>query len=617
MPGRGEDSTSHRRATSAEGNPEKARAGILPSVTVSERSPAPPASLGHGRQSGPRPQLVDSLRLALLGSLGVGVVAALLEVGLLAGVADFNVLLLAFPVMTVVYLAAGVLAWWRRPGSWLGPLLMVGAMAVLLAGLGNVDVGPLALAGRLAATWILAVLVHLLLAFPSGRLRHPFLRLLVTAAYVNSLVLQAPQVLLGEGPASVAAAVQRCLGVVVMVATAGVLVVRLRAASPAQRRTLVPLYVYGMGVSVLIPTSTIVLRGLLGVPPLQVAMLQILAITGVPVAFLAATLRGSFAPTAEADALASWLGADIDRPPVAVALARALGDPTVTLAYWLPDRAEFVDADGLPVDVPTGGSGVREAVRVEVGGELVGVIVHDTRSVPSRAVREAARVVALAIEGERLTADLRASQAQLRRSRARVVGAADRERARIARDLHDGLQVRLVLLGVEAQRLANAGDSPEGEPVGERATRLREGIDAVAAEVRRLAHHLMPVSLAERGLALAVEDLTDRMPIPTRFDAAAVPDMGEAAVARTAYFAVSEGLANTVKHAGASAASVVIARDGDDLVVEVVDDGIGGAAPGAGLGGLRDRVEAIGGTLSLHSPPGGGTRVRVELPCGS
>lgn len=145
MPGRGEDSTSHRRATSAEGNPEKARAGILPSVTVSERSPAPPASLGHGRQSGPRPQLVDSLRLALLGSLGVGVVAALLEVGLLAGVADFNVLLLAFPVMTVVYLAAGVLAWWRRPGSWLGPLLMVGAMAVLLAGLGNADVGPLAL----------------------------------------------------------------------------------------------------------------------------------------------------------------------------------------------------------------------------------------------------------------------------------------------------------------------------------------------------------------------------------------------------------------------------------------------------------------------------------------
>jgi signal transduction histidine kinase len=587
-------------------------------VAALDSSSASSASARVGGLSGARPQLVDSLRLALLGSLGVGMLAGVLEAALLVGSVDFDVLLLAFPAMTVVYLAAGVLAWWRRPGAWMGPLLMVGAMAVLVAGLGNTDVVPLALAGRLAATWILAVIVHLLLAFPSGRLGNGLLRVVVAGAYVNSVALQAPQVLWAEGVGAVAAGVQRGLGVVVMATTAVVLVGRLRAASPAQRRTLVPLYVYGMGVSVLIPTSTILLRGLLGVPPVQVAILQMVAITGIPVAFLAATLRGSFAPTAEADALASWLGADIGRPLVADALARALGDPTVTLAYWLPERAEFVDAEGHPVRVPAKGSGARQPFPVEVGGELVGVIVADTRTVHGRAVREAARVVALAIQGERLTADLRASQAQLRRSRARVVGAADRERARIARDLHDGLQVRLVLLGVEAQRLAHSAEpGPGGPDLLARATRLREGIDAVAAEVRRLAHDVMPVSLEERGLALAVEDLTDRMPIPTRFEASAVPVMLEAAVARAAYFAVSEGLANTVKHASASAASVVIAREGDELVVQVIDDGVGGAMPGSGLGGLRDRVETVGGTLTLHSPAGEGTRLRVVLPCGS
>lgn len=195
--------------------------------------------------------------------------------------------------------------------------------------------------------------------------------------------------------------------------------------------------------------------------------MQMAAIAGVPVIFLGATLRGAFAPTAEAEELAIWLGSGPDGPPIADALARALGDPTLTLAYWVRERSAFVDATGAPVELPVGGTPRRGVQSVRVGDELVGAIAYDPADTDPRAVAEAAQVVALALRGERLSAELLASQAQLRRSRRRIVRAGDRVRLRIARDLHDGLQGRLVLLGIEAQRLAHAASeagrtSPSG-----------------------------------------------------------------------------------------------------------------------------------------------------------
>ncbi|MHA6523526.1 sensor histidine kinase [Tessaracoccus sp. G1721] len=573
-----------------------------------------------GRQRESRPQLVDSLRAALTACLVAGAAAALLEAALLWAVPGFHPLTLVYPAVSLVYAGAGALAWWRRPGSLMGALIMLGGLALLVAGVGNTELRGLDVLGLVAATWILAVIVHLLLAFPGGRLRRWVPRVIAGTAYLNSVVLQIPRALLPPGQGQQWALVQSVIGTVVMVALAGVLLYRLLLASPAKRWTLIPLYCYGMAVAALIPTSSLILRGYLGLDPVQVWGVQMAAIAGVPLTFLAASLLGSFAPTAEAEALAAWLSSGPDRPAVRDALARSLGDTSVRLAYWVPERQEFVDATGERVDVPAPGSPGPDAVHVRSGGDLVGAIVYDPRTTTARAVQEAAGVVALAIDGERLTAALRASRAALMRSRSRLVEAADAVRTSIARDLHDGLQVRLVLLGVEAQRLANAAAAGAGpDELESGATALRQGIDAAATDLRRLARQIMPSALEERGLALAVEDLTDRMPLRTRFDASSVPVDLPPAVALTAYYAVAEGLTNAVKHGRASEASVTIERVDSDLVVSVADDGAGGATPrpGSGIGGLRDRVEAVGGRLDVDSPPGRGTRLRMEVPCGS
>ena len=157
-------------------------------------------------------------------------------------------------------------------------------------------------------------------------------------------------------------------------------------------------------------------------------------------------------------------------------------------------------------------------------------------------VRAAGQVLALAVEAERLTAQLRAGEAELRRSRARIVEASDAERRRVARNLHDGLQVQLVLLALDAQQLAKDPDATTA--MSEAAAALRAGIDAAAAELRSFVHAVMPAGLIERGLAAAVEDLADRMPIRTRLHThglSAAESRLPAAVESTAYFVVAEG----------------------------------------------------------------------------
>ena len=231
-------------------------------------------------------------------------------------------------------------------------------------------------------------------------------------------------------------------------------------------------------------------------------------------------------------------------------------------------------------------------------------------------VRSAGRVAAIAIDNERLTAELIANQVALRLSRARIVEAGDRERRRIAQNLHDGIQVELVLLAIGAQELRHAGSAADLDVA---ATQLRNGIDDAANHLRELVHAVMPAGLIERGLTAAVEDLVDRMPLPTNLVVIDVEEPLSPTVGSTAYFVVAEALANAVKHAGATTLSVRLERTGSQLLIEVADDGVGGAAPGAGTGlrGLLDRVDVLGGQLAINSPPGHGTHLVAELPCGS
>nr|WP_244964005.1 histidine kinase [Pseudoclavibacter helvolus] len=231
-------------------------------------------------------------------------------------------------------------------------------------------------------------------------------------------------------------------------------------------------------------------------------------------------------------------------------------------------------------------------------------------------VRRAGRVLAIALDRERLTAALLASNEALQQSRLRIVETADRERNRIARDLHDGLQVQLVLLALEAQQIANSVDA-HPSTVSE-ATALRRRIDTAAADLRSLVHAVLPSALVERGLTAAAEDLVDRLEIPARL----VSDTDERTLApatsQSAYLIVAEALTNAVKHSEARSVDVTITQAGALLSVTVKDDGRGGARveDGSGLKGLVDRIDTLGGSFELVSPVGAGTEVRVELPCG-
>ena len=534
-------------------------------------------------------------------------------------------------VVCWVYVAAGALAWWRRPSNQLGALIVAGGLTLLVGGLVATTVPVLVAVGLVLATSPLAVVFHLLHAFPSGRLRGRVSRATVVAGYLVSLVLQAPLYLFaapGDVPAMLAMAdrpalleagvwVQGGAGSVVTGVTAAVLLGRLRGAAPRQRRVLTPLYAYGIGTVVFIPTSAIVLAPVLGWTPTQLGTAQLLVLLGVPLAFTAGVLRGGFARTGELDELGTWLGgAGTRRPALAAALAHTLGDPSLHVVFE-SDQAGAPDPDDEPNVLPAHVPG-RASIAIDLDGRRVAIIAYDSALITdSDLVLTAGRVVAIAADRERLTAALLVSQADLRTSRARLVDAADRERHRIAQDLHDGLQVQLVLLALHAQEVANAAGASDDTRT--EATALRQGIDAAAGDLRRLVHAVMPSALVERGLSAATEDLVDRMPVPTRLYIGITDEALPTSVQNTAYFVVAEGLANAVKHANATTLNVRLVRVADVLLVEVDDDGIGGARldAGTGLRGLADRVDVLGGLLDLRSAPGAGTRLRVELPCGS
>ena len=265
-----------------------------------------------------------------------------------------------------------------------------------------------------------------------------------------------------------------------------------------------------------------------------------------------------------------------------------------------------LSADGrLPASfVPSRLSEVRHQ------GELVGALAvtlppgHAMSTVEQRLLADLAAQVGVALDNLRLIEELKAS-------RQRVISAHDEERRRIERDIHDGVQQRLVSLSLA---LAMASTGTASGTLDEAAAEAR----AALAELRRLARGVHPAIVSEGGLAAALESLAERSPVPTAV-IGAVPNRLPASVEVTLYYVVAEALANVAKHANASKVDVAVIRVGETVRVEVADDGVGGAAAGTGSGltGLSDRVAALDGTLSVESPSGLGTRLRAEIPCAS
>ncbi|HKZ13551.1 MAG TPA: histidine kinase [Solirubrobacterales bacterium] len=530
--------------------------------------------------------------------------------------------LLLFPAYGLLYVGAGLLAWTRRPSNRMGAVIVAGGFVWMVAGLLNTGIPALIAVGLIVSTVPLAIAVHLLHAFPSGRLRGRASRLTVLGGYFVAVVLQAPVYLVGqgaEGPntvlqianrhdlAHVGQWAQSIAGAAVMVATAAILFVRLRRAEPARRRVLAPLDAYGILAVLFVPIASIAVQNWFPEDGLELAVAQLTVMAGLPVAFVAAMLRGGFARTEEVQELGALLNAEEGRPALRAALRQVLGDDSLDLLFRIAAPPRWVDRDGVEVEL-SGRSSERSVSEVRIGGRLVGAIVYDaTLIADDELVAEAARVTALALDNERLTVELLASREHLRVSRARLVEATDAERRRIARDLHDGLQTRLVLLAMEAGRAA-AGDQT--------AAALSGGLQEAIVELRELVQGVVPAALTERGLYAAAVDLTDRMPIPVELDLEPLPGELPVGVETAGYFVVSEAFSNVVKHARAGELRLSISRPDGSLRIEVVDDGVGGAHLGGGLRGLADRIDALSGRLTVESPPGGGTRILAEVPCG-
>jgi signal transduction histidine kinase len=269
----------------------------------------------------------------------------------------------------------------------------------------------------------------------------------------------------------------------------------------------------------------------------------------------------------------------------------------------------------LPADDPA-----RSVTIVERDGRPVAALLHDpVLKESAELVESVCAAASLALENERLQAELRARLVELQASRARLVGATDAERRRIERDLHDGTQQRLVSIAMslgllESKLPAHEADAREAESL------LRETREALAValeELRELTHGINPPLLVERGLSAALDELGRRASLPTHLRLEVerrLPDEVESA----AYFVASEALTNAAKHSHASEVRVAAWCAEGSLIVEVADDGIGGAGTegGSGLRGLADRVEALGGRFTVSSPPGRGTTLRAEIPCG-
>jgi signal transduction histidine kinase len=382
-----------------------------------------------------------------------------------------------------------------------------------------------------------------------------------------------------------------------------------RRATPPARRTLQPVVV-ATPLVVVLTTLWYLAQDFELTPVTDVLAGQLFLFVDfiIPIGVLLGLLRSRIHRSVVAD-LALKLSRGVPLGGLRDAVARAVRDPTLEIAFPAADGEGLVHSDGSAFDLPSGTD--RAATRLERDGELLAVLVYDAAIAEEDAalVEAVGSVARLALENERLAAQVRAQLEEVRASRTRIVEAADAERRRVERDLHDGAQQRLVAL---TMRLELARDTAAGAQslLDEATAELRAAI----AEVRDLARGLHPTILTEAGLAAAVDALAERTPVPVRV---AIPERRfPAPVEAAAYFVVAEALTNVVRYAAAAEARVTASVDGDRLVIGVEDDGAGGADPerGSRLHGLRDRVAAMGGSLAVTSPPGRGTLVQTELP---
>jgi signal transduction histidine kinase len=488
---------------------------------------------------------------------------------------------------------------------------------------------PLVLSlGTLAAGFTFPLLAHLVLAFPSGALRSKGARALVVAVYLEAALSALGRALFRD-PFFDRSCWDNCTENVFLVrslpdaaraihdvdvwfvvaaagALAAVCVRRLAVASGPARRAVWPVLAGGITLAGATIAHSVALTRVAAEDPSDGAFQAIYIFGCTAVAVIALGLLWALVQAQIQRRSVARIVADLGEAPspgsLESALRAAIGDPELRIAYWLPGTQRYVDGHGEPIQAPVGASG-RAVTRLVRDGRLVAVVTH-TAAVADLE-RETGAAIRLALENERLQAEVQAQLQDLRVSRTRIVETGDAERRRLERDLHDGAQQRLLALSYDL-RLARAGVAADGDE--ELARALGAAGDETAAaldELRELAHGIYPAILTEAGLAPALAALADEAPLPVELHEVAT-ERQPAAVETTAYVAVAEALEDAVRR-GAPFLSVRVRSADGRLTITANDEG----SPRSGhLPQLADRVGALGGTLEL-----GDTSLRAEIPC--
>jgi signal transduction histidine kinase len=497
-------------------------------------------------------------------------------------------------------IGCGLIAWSRRPQSRIGLLTALTGFAWFLGTLAGSGIDALAALGSALVTIHRAPLFHAIVGYPSGRLPSRLGIVVVTACYIYA--------------ATVPLARNSVVTIIVVLIVLATAIRGYRLATGPDRQARVTAIVAIAALA--LPLGAGSVGRLIGAGPdaeREVLWGYEAGLVLVAVIFLVDLLRARWADAA-VTRLVVDLGEDTEAGTLRGRLARALGDPSLAIAYWLSGANSYLDERGTPVQLPGAGSG-RAVTMIDQQGDQIAALIHDATVLDDpRLIDAVASAARIAFANMRLQAEVRRHVADLDASRRRIIEASDGQRRRLQQELRLGVGQRLMDVQGHLDLALRGGGSPLNRVANSSLKDAERVLHEAQGELQELAAGIHPALLSEQGLGPALSSLAERAGVPVRLIVRA--DRLPAAIETAVYFVCSEALTNVGKYARASRVNVEVRAKGNLLTVLIADDGIGGANPsaGSGLKGMADRIEALGGRLSVESPTGRGTRLLARIP---
>ena len=552
---------------------------------------------------------------------------------------------LGYIVPGSAFVIAGLVAWSLRPRNRVGRLMMAVGAGMLVGGASllqfttpvegaifqeltagqcvstekcrMLDFPSAALFLSFGQIWAV-LLLHLLLAFPEGRVRARPGRMLLVALYILVPLARFVWLVAPLRPVSTVYAVVTGETVYLACLVFGFVLILRRWAvgGHARRRSLSPvLWSLGPVVLAFVPWTAVSLSQAQVGPTLRAYGL--LFLTALPVGFVVGILRSGL-DLVPIGSLVVRLSKGLLPEQLRPALAEVLHDPSLEVAYWVPTMNSFADLEGQPLELPPPDSERAASILDGETGPVAALVYDSSLLLEPDLVDAAAAAARMALENARLQVQLRAQLEEVRQSRARLVEAGQQERQRVERDLHDGAQQQLVTLLLSLQQTkaeaSRHSDLDTAALLDNNIASLKQAL----SELRELARGIYPSILTEAGLVPALRSLAERSPIPLEVSDGIGERRLTAQLEATLYFVATEAITNAVKHSEGRCICVSLVRNHETVVLDVSDDGQGGAAVGVGTGlrGLADRVAAAGGLLRVESDRRG-TTIHCEIPCAS